>query len=252
MKQSELNILIVEDNISFTLDLEMMLDELGYQEVKSVDNAADALEYIFSQSPDLILMDIDIKGNMNGTEIGAKISHMKIPIIYLTSFNDPIHYEAAKKSNIAGYLIKPTSKFTLAATIDQAFGQTTKNEEQPKGDPIANPNPSNVEFDESIFIKKNKVYHKIPIKDIQHVEASGNYTYLYQGKEKFISNLKFSQIEAMLPTTLFIKVHRSFIINLNYFNSINIEENTIRMEDGAIISVSRNNKQKLLDRMKIG
>ena len=101
MTNSALKILIVEDNISFALELEMILDEIGYQIIATVDNSAEALDIIFSKEPDLILMDIDIKGNLSGTQIGQKIKHLNIPIIFITSFDNKERYEDARQSNMA-------------------------------------------------------------------------------------------------------------------------------------------------------
>ncbi len=121
MENTDLNILIVEDNLSFSLELEMLIDEMGYQLVDSVDNSERALEIIHSKMPDLILMDIDINGNLSGTQVGEKIKHLDIPIIFTTSFDDESHYKDAQDSNIIGYLIKPISKFSLKTNIDMAI-----------------------------------------------------------------------------------------------------------------------------------
>ena len=83
-----LNILIVEDSISYSIELEQLASEIGFNVIGVVDNSADALDTIFSTPPDIILMDINIKGKLNGIEIAKKINHLNIPILYITSFND--------------------------------------------------------------------------------------------------------------------------------------------------------------------
>ncbi len=254
MSKSILNILIIEDNISIALDLEIMVKDLGHKLMGTIDNSAQALDTIFAKTPDLILMDIDIKGTLNGIEIGQKIKHMDIPIIFITGHDEQDYYNNASKTNIAGYIVKPPKKLTLRSIIDGMINE--RNNSNDNNNDIAVLDNDTKEktgvFDESIFIKKKKAYHKVYTKDIQYAEASGNYSTIMTGGEKVISNFTLKQMEAMLPPTLFIKVHRSFIINLNYFDSINVEENTIQMADGSILPISRNNKQKILDRMKLG
>ena len=248
MNNSVLKILIVEDDISFALELEMILDEIGYQIMATVDNSAEALDVIFSKEPDLILMDIDIKGALSGTEIGQKIKHLNIPIIFITSFDNREKYEDARQSNMAAYLIKPTNQFTLQSTIDLIVQKITENNNQQTEQKEDDKNI----FQTAVFVKKNKTYHKVSLEKIQYAEAAGNYTVLYVGKEKFISNLRFKNLEDLFPPHLFLKVHRSYMMNINYFSSINVDENTIKMENDYVIPVSRSNKQLLLDRMNMG
>ena len=66
MALKDLSILVVEDEFSFALELEMLVKSIGYQSVVSVDNSAEAIEYIYTEHPDLILMDIEIKGKFSG------------------------------------------------------------------------------------------------------------------------------------------------------------------------------------------
>jgi CheY-like chemotaxis protein len=84
----QLNLLIVEDSVSYAVELEQLATEIGYNVIAVTDNSADALDIIFSQQPDIILMDICIKGRLSGIDIGKRIKHLDIPILYITSFDD--------------------------------------------------------------------------------------------------------------------------------------------------------------------
>ena len=194
-------------------------------------------------------MDIDIKGNLSGTQIGEKIKHLNISIIYLTSFDDREKYDEARQSNMTAYLIKPSNKFTLQSTIEQIV---EKKATLQRSIPEVGKEEEDSYFKTSFFVKKNKTYHKILLEKIQYAEAAGSYSILYVAKDKFMSNLQFKDLEQILPAHLFLKVHRSYKMNINYFSSINVEENTIQMENGDVIPVSRSNKQTLLDRMNMG
>ena len=112
------------DDLSFALELEMLVQEIGYQVAGVVDNSASALEIIYSERVDFILMDIEIKGRMTGLELGKKLRPIKIPILYITSFGNEAHYEEAQKSNIVGYLVKPIDKYTLRTAISLAVGSS--------------------------------------------------------------------------------------------------------------------------------
>ena len=121
MNTFRLKVLIVEDNFSFAIELEMLLEELNYEVISKHDNSATALEAIFSKEPDLILMDINIKGELNGVEIGQKIIGLNIPILYITSFKDEATYREAAKSNMIGYLVKPIEKYSLRTAVQLAI-----------------------------------------------------------------------------------------------------------------------------------
>ena len=107
MSLAPLKILIVEDNLSFALELEMLLDEMGYTDTLRADHSGTALDYIYSQEPDLILMDIDINGNLSGLQLGEKIAHLDIPVLYITALQDAPYQEASRKSNNIGYPCAP-------------------------------------------------------------------------------------------------------------------------------------------------
>ena len=148
---------------------------------------------------------------------------------------------------MVAYLIKPPNKFTLQSTIDLVL--LKKGEEEMPAQPYSN---SQLPINESIFVKRNKIFHKILIEDIQYVEASGNYSVIYVDKNKFVSNLTFRYIDSLLPKELFVHVHRSFILNTRYLSNINIENNEIVMENGNTLPISRSKKQAFLKRINIG
>lgn len=81
-------ILIVEDEAITALDLKYSLEELGYEVVDTVDTGQDAIDTAIETKPDVVLMDIKLKGAMEGIEAAEIISEYKIPIIYLTANTD--------------------------------------------------------------------------------------------------------------------------------------------------------------------
>ena len=82
MESFKLDILIVEDNLSFSLELAILVNDIGYNVIGPVDNAKEALELIYGRKPDIILMDHEIKGDMMGIELGEKIQHLKNPALF--------------------------------------------------------------------------------------------------------------------------------------------------------------------------
>ena len=98
-KKFALQILIVEDDFSFALDLQMLIEELGYQCFGIVDSAEKAYELINKRPPDAILMDIDLKGQMSGIDLAERIQNKNITVLFVTSHKDEKTYLRAKSLN---------------------------------------------------------------------------------------------------------------------------------------------------------
>lgn len=113
-----IKIMVVEDESVVALDLKRRLTRLGYQVVHLAASHDDALVGAASTSPDLVLMDINISGPIDGIETAAK---MIAPVIFLTAYSEAKTLERAKATKPYGYLLKPFSEQELHATIQMAL-----------------------------------------------------------------------------------------------------------------------------------
>lgn len=121
MKKS--SILIVEDEAIVSLDLSILLQNAGYEINRICSSSNELFKGFESDSlPDLILMDINIKGDMDGLESSLKIKELySIPVIFLTAYADRDTLEKAKNSYPYGYIIKPYDKMRLLVIIEMAL-----------------------------------------------------------------------------------------------------------------------------------
>jgi signal transduction histidine kinase len=119
-----INILIVEDELLIAKNLSHKLEKLGYQIADIVSSGADAIQRAGEIKPDLILMDIVIKGDIDGIETAA-IIHQKldIPIIYTTAYADDETLQRAENTGSYGYLLKPFKEREMHATIKIALSK---------------------------------------------------------------------------------------------------------------------------------
>ncbi|MBE9183902.1 response regulator [Microcoleus sp. LEGE 07076] len=118
LKFKAINILIVEDELLIAKNLSLKLEKLGYQIVGIVSSGADAIDRAVEMKPDLILMDIVIKGEIDGIETAAIINQkLDIPIIYTTAYADDETLQRAENTGSYGYLLKPFKERELHATI---------------------------------------------------------------------------------------------------------------------------------------
>lgn len=117
-------IVIVEDESVVALNIRLRLETAQYQVEGIADSAKAALSLIEKTLPDLVLMDIRLKGNQSGIEIAKTVrDRWNIPVIYLTGSTDVSMLESAKQSHPYGYLIKPFEPTELYSAIDIAIEQ---------------------------------------------------------------------------------------------------------------------------------
>jgi len=111
----EINILIVEDESIVAMELESYMEKQGYTVLDTCSNAKDAFKIILEKNIDLILMDIRIKGDLDGVEAAVEIkkSHPKTEIIFLTAHLDDYNVNRAIKIDPVAYLSKPFNREEL-------------------------------------------------------------------------------------------------------------------------------------------
>lgn len=115
-------ILIVEDDSIIAITIEGRLREFGYQVVGRAATGPDAIKKALELKPDLVLMDIHLRGPIDGIDAAETIYGIhNIPVVYLTAFSDEATLERAQKTSPFGYIVKPFSDTTLKTTIRLAL-----------------------------------------------------------------------------------------------------------------------------------
>jgi len=116
-------ILIVEDNRIVSLDIQISLEALGYLVVGTAASGEVAIKTVSERNPNLVLMDINLEGAMDGIEAARQIQReYNIPIIFLTAFGDDVTKNRAMQLNPSGYIVKPYTEYQLQSSIRDVFG----------------------------------------------------------------------------------------------------------------------------------
>jgi len=117
-------ILVVEDELIIATDIKDCLEKSGYEVPAVAAYGEQALEKVAELHPDLVLMDVMLKGEMNGIEAAGKIlDYFQIPIVYLTAYSDQKTLEKAKTTNPFGYILKPFEETQLLTTVEIAISR---------------------------------------------------------------------------------------------------------------------------------
>ncbi|HSE84060.1 MAG TPA: response regulator [Thermodesulfobacteriota bacterium] len=122
MRNKEIKVLIVEDEILVAMDIQNRLEMLGYSVTAIASSKEEAIRNIQETKPDLVLLDIKLFGTMDGVAIAEQIhTHFKIPFIYLTAHGDESTLERAKTTAPYGYILKPFEEGVLHPAIQIAL-----------------------------------------------------------------------------------------------------------------------------------
>jgi DNA-binding LytR/AlgR family response regulator len=227
---SKINILITEDESIVAKDIQMSLKKLGYNVIGICNNGEDSISTAEEQRPDIILMDIMLKGDMSGIEAADQIrKRLNIPIIFLTAYADESTLSKAKITEPYGYIIKPFKEIDLRTTIEMALYKHQKEDEVKKERDFLYSIVENKDSKDIIFVKSNSRLVKVRTKDIYFVEALKDYVVINTSNARYTIHSTMKDIERKLSPNEFIRVHRSFIVRIDKI--VAIEQPNLILED---------------------
>ncbi|MCB9333271.1 MAG: response regulator [Lewinellaceae bacterium] len=239
-----MRILIVEDEPLYASQLEMLIDRMGYEVVGAFDNAFDALDCFHREKPDLLLLDINLAGEVDGIELAARANRARaVPVVFITSLQDDETFARAQQTHPAAFIIKPFDELQLQRSIELAVAQLAKSPETTfeAGDLV---------LQDSLFIKVREKLEKVSLAEILYAEADDRYSELHTSTgRKFVVRIPLGQLEEKLNTRQFARTHRSFLINLNQIQSVDLQENFIQVKDKSI-PLSKGYRDQVLERLE--
>lgn len=227
-------ILIVEDEAIVAKDISVCLEKIGYEVLASFSKGEKALAFLEENKPDLVLMDIMLAGDISGIEASAKIKKdYDIPVVFLTAYADEKTISRAKVTEPYGYVIKPFKEIDLRTSIEMALYKYKKEKEKLAGIETSSIKKASVISTEYIYVKSNSKLVKVQNSNILFVEALKDYVIIHTDNERYTIHSTMKDIEKKLPEDIFMRVHRSFILNLKKIKSI----------DSSIVVIENSDKR---------
>jgi len=231
-----IKILIVEDEMIIGAKISMQLSNLGYQVTGILPRGEDAIVHVQESKPDLVLMDINLKGGMNGIETAAQLQQLgNIPIIYLTANADEATFNRAKATKPYAFISKPYKQLDLQRAIELTISRMA---EDVNGLIVSDTSEdSTFVLDDRIFVRNKEKMVKIMLADLMYLEADRNYSHLFAKEKDYVLAVTLKAIEVKLPTKQFLRIHRSYIVNITHIEevmdgSVKIGEHSIPMGAG--------------------
>jgi len=245
------NVLVIEDEAIVSKDIQHSLKKLGYNVVGSASTGEKAIELALELKPDIVLMDIMLKGQMTGIEAAEEIkSRMNVPVIYLTAYADENTLSKAKVTEPYGYIIKPFKEIDIHTSIEMAIYKHQKEMEVRKERDLLYSLVENKDSKDFIFVKSNSRLVKLKTSDIYFVEALKDYVVINALNSRYTIHSTMKDIEKKLPGEDFIRVHRSFIVRLDKIAAIE-QPNLILENDKKVIPIGGSYKDDLSNKINL-
>ena len=231
-----LNCMIVDDDLLARKSLQHLCKKMdGLNLVQVCENASSALEFLKEEEIDLIFLDIEMP-DLTGIEFLDRMATM--PQVIFTTSKTEYAFEAFEYE-VTDYLKKPIKFPRFQKAVEKAIELYKKDNSAPGG-PNINAN--------EVYLKENGKLIRVAYEDIEYFENAGDYILVKTNDNKHIIHGTLKSIDAKLNHPLFLKVHRSYIVNLSKIKDI--EENTLVI-DKKVIPISRANKPVLLGKLNM-
>ena len=242
-------ILIVEDEMVIGANISLQLTALGYEVLGIVPRSEEAITCVEQDCPDIILMDINLKGDIDGVETAKMIlKEHDVAIIYLTANADDENFNRAKSTHPYGFISKPFKKLDLQRSVELTIDRLMqKPSNSDASENITHQKTSPFLLSDCIFVRHHEKMVKVDIKDILYIEAERNYCRIYSKGKEYLLVMTLKDMDEKLPSKHFLRVHRSFIINLSQIDEIATSHIVIAKK---AIPVSKTLKEELLTRLQ--
>lgn len=230
-----MNCLIVDDNkIARTTLKKLVSLDNSLVLVEECSNAAEAYSQMFNQQIELLFLDIEMPG-MSGMELAKSLGQRRPLIIFTTSERN---YAAdAFDLDVIDFIIKPVTPGRFLHAMEKVR-EFLKNKSL----------TTDVKEEGFIFIRDSNTVRRLELKDILYLEAQGDYVKIYLQGQSYNIHSTLKSVEDKLPANIFLRVHRSFIINVSKIDTL--EGGTLIINQ-SLVPVSDAYRAALNKRMQI-
>jgi len=230
-------ILIAEDIRNVSVDIRFVLEGLGYEVVKIVGSAEDALRAVEEDLPDLVLMDTDSGGALSGIEGATMLFDLHgIPVVFISGGVPSDLTRDVAASEAYGIVMKPFRAETLHAAIEIALNKH-------KGPGRQLPPHSGC-----LFVRAEYRHNRVDFDKILFVEALKDYVVIHMLNGTITTHTTIKGIEEVLPPYDFVRIHRSYIVRIDKIHSVKYPD---LMVEGKmkVLPVGGHYKKNLFDRL---
>lgn len=237
MAENVLSCVVVEDDPVAQKVLEVVIQKTSFLNLKkSFSDPVEASAYLKTEQVDLIFLDIEMPG-INGLELLSLLDY-KPSVIVVTAQQQ--YAVQAFEHNVLDYLVKPVNDYSrfLKAVLKAKEAKDSKKQSAPSGKTEAPP----------LFVKVDSLLHNINLNSILWIEAYGDYVKINTDQKMLMILSTLKGIEGKLPENQFVRVHRSFIVNIKRID--NIDPSNLQI-GAKIIPISASHRDALINKINL-
>lgn len=248
--ENPLRILIVEDEMVIGANISLQLSRFGYEVTGIVPRGEEALVHVRENQPDIVLLDINLKGNIDGIQTAEMMQkEHDIPVIYLTANADDAHFNRAKATHPYAFISKPYKSLDLKRAIELTASRlqsvSISENNIVKESDSQKARASSVLTD-SIYVRNHDKMVKIIIKDIYYIEAERNYCRIFSKDKEYLLVMTLKDMSEKLPQGHFVRVHRSYIVNVEHIDEVTLSHIAVAKKAIPLSKSLRNDLMNVL------
>ena len=241
----QINVMIVEDDMIIAADISMQLTSMGYHVCAMFPKGEDALAQLEHARPDIVLMDIGLKGEMDGVETAQQIlDNYGIPLIFLTANSDEHTFNRAKSTQPFAFITKPFEAKDLERSLELIVSRLGAKKEDPVVD---EDDGGSYILSDRIFIRFKERMVKVFLNDILYIEAERSYCRIHTPDKEYLITVPLKSFSERLVANYFLRVHRSYMVNLSKVDELSDDYLLIQKK---LIPVSKNYREEVVKRLR--
>lgn len=249
----KISVLIVDDEQPARELIKHYLQPFGEQVelLGEASNGFDALKLMREKNPQLIFLDVQMP-KLTGFEMLELVENPPV-VVFSTAYEE--YAIRAFEQNAADYLLKPYAQERFNVALHKAMEKIRKGDE---GKQVAELVSRVVEGQEEklsrIAVKNRQQIHVVPVSEISYIEADGDYVMLHASSGKFLKERTMKYFEQHLPTGQFVRIHRSYIVNVDCVAKIelyNKDSYMVHLKNGENLKASSNGYKLLKQTVRL-
>jgi two-component system LytT family response regulator len=245
-------VVIVDDEAPARNMIKLYLQQ--YSSVEIIDEASDgfeAVKKINHLQPDLVFLDIQMP-KLTGFEL-LELLEAKPEIIFVTAYDQ--YAVKAFEMNAVDYILKPYNKERFSGALSKALERLKSNIGKGEAaEKLIDYSRHTTEHLQRIALKKGNQISVIDVETIYYIEAQDDYTMIYTQNDRFLKHATMQYFEDKLDKGLFVRTHRSYIVNLKYIEKIELFEKDTRvvvMKNKAVVKIGRSGYNVLKEKLSL-
>lgn len=246
---NKIKVLIVDDEkLARDSVKEHLKRHLNIEVIGECENGFEAVKMVHEYGPDIVFLDIQMP-KLDGFDVIELLGKNLPSIIFITAFDE--YALKAFEAQAMDYLLKPVKADRFDKSINKAIKQLS-NKSETKIKNLIDENKKNYKPLNRILIRDGINVTILDPSDVLYIEANDDYVKIHTGEKYWLKNGRMNDFENNLDQRIFCRIHRSFIININYMTKIepySKESRIVKLKNGKSLPVSKSGYSRLMQLM---